>query len=355
MPIQIGHRGDHGFDEPLGLLSDCHRRIERFLRALLTVSRDERGRPLSAVGRRALVQASTYFRTAAPLHTADEEHGLFPLLRASSNADLVAVIAELDSLESDHRRAEVAHARVDVLVGRWLELQAAGLPPEAADELIALLESLEELYAKHIAFEDRQVFPAAGSVLAAEQLEVLGREMAERRGLPHRGPITRFLSSDHERLHALLAATLDGTDEVRMEPFEQFRAGILRHIAMEEKLLIPRATAALGGERPAIAALLRIDHGAIAALLVPPPTREIVTELRSILARHDRCEEESGGLYEICDNALGVEASLGLVAELREHLPVLIKPYKLTERTDRHMRESVARSWEAWKAWSEVD
>jgi len=59
MPIQIGHTGDHGFDEPLGLLSDCHRRIERFLRALLTVSRDERERPLSATGRRALEQAST--------------------------------------------------------------------------------------------------------------------------------------------------------------------------------------------------------------------------------------------------------------------------------------------------------
>jgi hypothetical protein len=37
MPIHIGRPTEHGFDEPLGLLSDCHRRIERFLGAMLTI------------------------------------------------------------------------------------------------------------------------------------------------------------------------------------------------------------------------------------------------------------------------------------------------------------------------------
>ena len=45
MPIQIGQRADHGFDEPLGLLSDCHRRIEHFLRVLSTISADAAGFP----------------------------------------------------------------------------------------------------------------------------------------------------------------------------------------------------------------------------------------------------------------------------------------------------------------------
>ena len=36
MPIQIGQGADHSFDEPLGLLSDCHRRIEQFLGVPLT-------------------------------------------------------------------------------------------------------------------------------------------------------------------------------------------------------------------------------------------------------------------------------------------------------------------------------
>lgn len=43
MPLQIGQHPDHGFTEPLGLLSDCHRRIEHFLLVLLTVDRDAAG------------------------------------------------------------------------------------------------------------------------------------------------------------------------------------------------------------------------------------------------------------------------------------------------------------------------
>ena len=31
MLVKIGQPVDHGFDAPLGLLSDCHRRIEKFL------------------------------------------------------------------------------------------------------------------------------------------------------------------------------------------------------------------------------------------------------------------------------------------------------------------------------------
>jgi hypothetical protein len=37
MAIQIGQRPDHDFHEPLGLLSDCHRRIEHFLRVFIAV------------------------------------------------------------------------------------------------------------------------------------------------------------------------------------------------------------------------------------------------------------------------------------------------------------------------------
>lgn len=43
MLIKIGHRPDHGFDEPLGLLSDCHRRIEHFLRVLTAIEEQTRG------------------------------------------------------------------------------------------------------------------------------------------------------------------------------------------------------------------------------------------------------------------------------------------------------------------------
>ena len=106
MPVEIGGRPEHGFDEPLGLLSDCHRRIERFLGVLAAVARGERGGALGAEARDAVERSLAYFRRAGPLHTRDEEEDLFPLLRARAGpgaAELAAAVAEL---ERDHQVAD---------------------------------------------------------------------------------------------------------------------------------------------------------------------------------------------------------------------------------------------------------
>jgi len=179
--ITIGGKADHGFDEPLGLLSDCHRRIEWFLGAMLHVSREEEGRPLSAIGRRALEQAVAYFDTAGPRHTADEEVDLFPRLRASSSEEAAAVLAVVDRLEDDHRAVEAGHATVRRLVTSWLEEDR--LAPTEWRALVQELESLQRTYQAHIAVEDHQVFPAASRILSNEQLEEIGRGMAARRGI----------------------------------------------------------------------------------------------------------------------------------------------------------------------------
>ena len=178
MPIQIGQRADHGFDEPLGLLSDCHRRIEHFLRVLSTIAADAAGGPLTPDYRRALEGALRYFAEAAPRHTADEEVSLFPRLRTAGSATAHAMAA-LDRLERDHHEADAHHAEVDRLARRWLEHD--GLPHAEADALREHLVRLEALYADHIAVEDRDVFPAAAQALDRAQLEQIGREMAARR------------------------------------------------------------------------------------------------------------------------------------------------------------------------------
>lgn len=182
--LKIGGQADHGFDQPLGLLSDCHRRIEFFLDALLRVSREERARELSDGGRQALERALAYFASGAPRHTADEEESLFPLLRAARHADAMAVMAVVDRLEADHRRADAGHASVYRLASKWMS--AGQLPDEEAQELIDTLESLRGIYEGHIGVEDREVFPAASRLLSAAQLETVGRQMAERRGVPYR-------------------------------------------------------------------------------------------------------------------------------------------------------------------------
>ena len=112
-----------------------------------------------------------------------------------------------------------------------------------------------------------------------------------------RGPIFEFLAADHARLDALLQAALARSEQIDRGPFDEFREGLLRHISIEEKILLPAAREARGGDPLLQARRLRIDHGAIAALLVPTPTPEIAAEIRKILGPHNVVEEGEGGVY----------------------------------------------------------
>lgn len=141
------------------------------------------------------------------------------------------------------------------------------------------------------------------------------------------GPIAAFLAEDHDRLDGLLQRALARPGEVDLGSFGAFRAGLLRHIAMEEKILLPAARAARGGEPLPVARRLRVDHGAITSLLVPTPTSEIATELRSILGPHNLVEEEPGGLYQVCDALLASGAG-ELVDRMRAYPPVKVNRYQ---------------------------
>jgi hemerythrin-like domain-containing protein len=181
MPIQIGQRVDHGFDEPLGLLSDCHRRIEHFLRVLATVADDAAGGPLTPSRRRAMEGAVKYFAVAAPQHIADEEVSLFPRLRESTDPAVTDALAAIDRLEHEHDEAEAHHAGVDELVRRWLADDR--LPPADVEQLRHRLSCLQALYQEHIKVEDHEVFPAAARALDRAQIEQIGSEMAARRNV----------------------------------------------------------------------------------------------------------------------------------------------------------------------------
>jgi hypothetical protein len=113
-------------------------------------------------------------------------------------------------------------------------------------------------------------------------------------------PLQKYLQEDHQRLDALLAAAVAGA-EMNRATFEGFRACLLRHIGMEEKILLPAARRLRAGQPLPVARQLRLDHGALAALLVPTPTREIIDRIRALLAAHNPLEEDPGGLYETCD------------------------------------------------------
>ena len=177
MPIQIGARS-HNFTEPLGLLSDCHRRIEMFIASLSAIAKLG-GQPLNDEGRRALENALRYFREAAPKHTADEEQSLFPRLRGLNSPQCEPVIARMDDLENDHQWAEALHTEVDRLGKQYLT--HGTLPETAAAEFLKGVEALAAMYQKHIALEDEAVFPLAVNVLSPGDKLAIAQEMADRR------------------------------------------------------------------------------------------------------------------------------------------------------------------------------
>ena len=180
MPITIGAKRESDFTDPVGMLGDCHRRIERFLNVQVTLATREKGGPLTEEDRAALETSLRYFREAAPKHTADEEESLFPRLRRIDPAKTQAILARVDSLEQDHECVGKAHDEVDRLGQRWLT--RGRLSTEDASRLSTVLDQLAKLYRNHIAIEDTEVFPLATRILSASDREAVGVEMAARRG-----------------------------------------------------------------------------------------------------------------------------------------------------------------------------
>lgn len=179
MPVTIGADTQNGFDRPIGLMKDCHRRIERFLGVLEFLAALPAGSELDPAQQRSLRQTIEYFETAAPRHVADEEDSLFPRLRHYPQSK--AALSDLDHLEQDHCRAQALHAMANTIGHFWLDL--GKLPPTQQDRFVAAVSELASLYRAHIQLEDERVFPLAESLLTKEETAEIGQEMADRRGL----------------------------------------------------------------------------------------------------------------------------------------------------------------------------
>lgn len=174
--IQIGARPDAGFDDPLGMLKDCHRRIEHFLSILCVVVDRAGSRALTDEETAAIQAALHYFRVGGQRHNADEEQSLFPRMRA---ADATAQFEEIGGLEHDHREADEMHRRVDALYSAWITQGA--LSAEQHEELITAARNLNQLYERHIELEEAVVFPRAAEMLKSDAIASMGQEFRARR------------------------------------------------------------------------------------------------------------------------------------------------------------------------------
>ena len=166
--------------------------------------------------------------------------------------------------------------------------------------------------------------------------------MKDETGPPSHGAIWQFLAHDHARLDSLLerAGSCASADE--LAAYDEFRRLLLRHISMEEKVLLPAAERKRGA--PLLeAARLRLDHGALAALMMPSPQPRIVRAIRVVLARHNPLEENPGGVYEVCEALAGAEGA-ALLAALEATPQVPVKPHLDSPKVYDALRRSLARA-----------
>jgi Hemerythrin HHE cation binding domain len=164
------------------------------------------------------------------------------------------------------------------------------------------------------------------------------------------GPLYRYFIDDHRRLEALMNRAVADPEKIDEAAYEAFRGGLLKHISMEEKILLPAAQSARGGPLP-MAAKLRLDHSALAALLVPPPSPPILSAIRAILADHDWIEESAGGLYDLCEQSLGGEMD-AVMAKVRSAPDVGAIPHNHDPNVLDAVRRILARAGYDWDDYS---
>jgi hemerythrin-like domain-containing protein len=186
--IPLTDQAAPGFDDPLGMLVACHRRIERQLATLARLQRHLPENGSDADARAAARATLKYFDNAAPNHDADEEQSLFPRLTAAT-PDAIPLV---DDLEREHAMIAERWRRLrPMLVGISAGQRSTLSPKEVAN--------LADCYHAHIAREESDLLPFAKTIFDAATLVVIGEEMAARRGVDPTVPQRRSSGVSGER------------------------------------------------------------------------------------------------------------------------------------------------------------
>ncbi len=134
------------------------------------------------------------------------------------------------------------------------------------------------------------------------------------------------MAADHARLDELLAQVDPRGAAIDAGAYQEFRKRLLRHIGIEEKILWPAAQRRRGGEPLPLAQRLKLDHGALASLMMLPPSAATVRAVRAVLDAHNPLEEAPGGAYEQCESAADRELD-ELLDRCRRAAEVPVSPW----------------------------
>ena len=135
MIVRLGARTTG--DDVVDLLAACHERIRKFSAMACAVAKGQGSDLREAAG-----AVRRYFADAFPLHVADEEELLAP------------VVALPAGIHDDH----LAHApEIDRLVALCADIEVGGA---VSPELGPLAEKLRRELDEHLSLEERELFPA---------------------------------------------------------------------------------------------------------------------------------------------------------------------------------------------------
>ena len=176
MSVQIGAKPDSGFDDPIGMLIDCHRRIVHFVNILWYVVDRAVNRALTNEEKSVIETSLEYFRTGGARHNQDEEDSLFPRLGNRAGEESVV---ELSELKHDHQIAAGLHKEVERLYRKWIA--SGSLDMLDWQDLSGATQRLKDLYIAHIKVEEEVVFPRAANTLDAATIRAIGDEFLNRR------------------------------------------------------------------------------------------------------------------------------------------------------------------------------
>jgi hemerythrin-like domain-containing protein len=164
-----------GFEDPLAMLRQCHRRVEQQCATLtrLVPHLIEHGSDANA--RDAADAVLRYFGSAAMHHHADEEEDLFPaLFEAVAGSDAVCLRGITERLLADHAELASQWAKLRGTLLRVVAGQPAKLDATQVSEFA-------QKYAGHIAIEEGELLPMAERLLGDDALRRMGAAMRERR------------------------------------------------------------------------------------------------------------------------------------------------------------------------------
>ena len=223
-----------GFDQPIAVLKHCHDRIRKQLVTLARLPAHLAANGADEQARQAAQAIIKYFDKAAPLHHADEEENLVPMLGSVATGDDAAtLLALVPGILQDH----------DAMDATWQTLheQLSAIAAGTASALDgAMVASFVQRYSEHMATEEAHIAPMAKRLFSAQQMEQLGTAMQARRGIlpaaaaepaapaspPATGDAVAALRKDYGH------ATLDAAD-VAADPFIQFNAWFEQALAAQ--------------------------------------------------------------------------------------------------------------------------